>query len=135
MGKIIGKDFNPDLKGNLEVYKLPINLKYKIAKKSQNITTKEGIVSCKKGDFINEFLKTYDIKNNEYATKKKILVYAKKMEKVFSVKVSWSNHLLKGKKDDYLVMYGENDYGVVDKEIFKKTYYILNRYRSVWYIK
>ena len=63
-------------------------------------------------------------KSKHFASKKKIIVYALKMKSPFQVKVSWSEDLIKGEKGDYLVQYGENDYGVVGNDIFHKTYQI-----------
>lgn len=59
------------------------------------------------------------------AIPKSKVVYAKQMREPFYVKVSWNDSALVGKADDYLLEYGVGDYGVVDKEIFQKTYTIL----------
>ena len=59
------------------------------------------------------------------AIPKSKVVYAKQMREPFYVKVSWNDSALVGKADDYLLEYGVGDYGVVDKEIFEKTYSIL----------
>ena len=55
-------------------------------------------------------------------------VYAKKMKKDFYVTVSWNKDCLYGKAGDWLLQYGSGvgDYGVVDKDIFKKTYIIVS---------
>jgi hypothetical protein len=60
------------------------------------------------------------------AIPKSKVVYAKQMREPFYVKVSWNDSALVGKADDYLLEYGIGDYGVVDKEIFQKTYTILD---------
>ena len=59
------------------------------------------------------------------AIPKSKVVYAKQMREPFYVKVSWNDSALVGKADDYLLEYGIGDYGVVSKEIFQKTYSIL----------
>jgi len=60
------------------------------------------------------------------AIPKSKVVYAKQMREPFYVKVWWNDSALVGKADDYLLEYGIGDYGVVDKEIFEKTYSILD---------
>ena len=59
------------------------------------------------------------------AIPKSKVVYAKQMREPFYVKVSWNDSALVGKAGDYLLEYGIGDYGVVSKEIFQKTYSIL----------
>jgi len=106
--------------------------------------TKEGHVSYKAGDAIltgvegeqcpierERFDATYKPvsptltdENGAYA-KKPIPVYALQMQEEFYVKVSWGDNRLKGQAGDWLVQYGENDYGIVGKPIFEKTYEML----------
>jgi hypothetical protein len=69
-----------------------------------------------------KFEQTYDVLEPGVAAKKNIPVFAKEMSEPFQVKVSWSDDLLRGEPGDYLVQYGPGDYGVVGREIFKKTY-------------
>jgi len=135
---IIGKDVNPDLsqdENSFKTFKKPIPLDYRIANNDETIKTKEGPVKARKGDSImtgtkgenwpipsDKFKQTYDILGKGKAAKKKIEIYAKELLKPTKVKVSWSDNLLNGNPGDYLVQYGEGDYGVVEKGIFKDTY-------------
>ena len=141
METIVGKTHHPDLKkwpGVLEAFKKPIPVKYSIAEEAYTVETKEGPVKCKKGDAImtgvegevwpipfKKFKKTYDIVSDTKATKKKILVQCSQLTLPVLVKVSWSEDLLKGEIGDYLVQYGKDDYGIVGKSIFKKSYTIV----------
>jgi hypothetical protein len=133
----IGLDENPDLsQDGFKTSKKPIPLNFRTAENNETIQTKEGPVNAKAGMVImtgtegeqwpipaDKFKQTYDVLKPGIAAKKDIPVFAKIMNEPFQVKVSWSNDLLQGKIDDVLVQYGVGDYGVVDKEIFKKTYH------------
>ena len=119
-----------------KTFKKPIPLKYKIATNNQDVNTKEGVVMANKGDFImtgttNEvwpipaktFKKTYQIIDENFASKKKIIVYALKIQKPLKVKLSWGkNNIINGNIGDYLVQYSGDDYGVVGNQIFQETY-------------
>ena len=134
----VGLDENPDLSAEpdaFETAKRPIPLEFRIAEKDEVIQTKEGPVGASTGDAImtgtegenwpipgEKFEQTYDIIEPGMAAKKDIAVFAKEMPKVFQVKVSWSEDLLQGEPGDFLVQYGVGDYGVVGREIFRKTY-------------
>ena len=140
--QIIGQNYNPSLdefKESFETYKKPIRLKYRISDTDDTIKTKEGEVKCKEGDFIltgtegelwpiksEKFKSTYKQINKNFASKKKLIVYALQMKDIFRVKVNWSDDILEGKYNDYLIEYNKGDYGIVDELIFRKTY-ILKR--------
>ena len=134
----VGLDKNPDLSqvaDAFETAKRPIPLRFRVAPEDETIETKEGPVNAKAGDAVmtgtegeqwpiprEKFEQTYDILEPGSAAKKNIPVFAKEMSEPFQVKVSWSDDLLQGEPGDYLVQYGPGDYGVVGREIFKKTY-------------
>ena len=134
----IGLDDNPNLSqesDGFETAKRPIPLGFRYAEKDEVIQTKEGPVKASAGDAImtgtegenwpipvKKFEQTYDDLGDGTAAKKNIPVFAKEMTEPFQVKVSWSNDLLRGEAGDYLVQYGVGDYGVVGREIFRKTY-------------
>jgi hypothetical protein len=134
----VGLDENPDLSqvaDAFETAKRPIPLRFRVAPEDETIETKEGPVNAKAGDAVmtgtegeqwpiprEKFEQTYDILEPGSAAKKNIPVFAKEMSEPFQVKVSWSDDLLQGAPRDYLVQYGPGDYGVVGREIFKKTY-------------
>jgi len=106
--------------------------------------TKEGDVSYKVGDTILtgvegeqwpierlKFNATYDAipptkhgEDGQYR-KKPIQVYALQMNEPFYVNVSWADDRLEGKPSDWLLQYGEGDYGIVSKSIFDKTYKVI----------
>ena len=134
----IGLDEMPDLSLDPEAFetaKSPIPLEIRFAEEDETIQTKEGSVDAKAGDAImtgtegeqwpiprEKFEQTYDVLESGLAAKKDIPVFAKEMLESFQVKVSWADDLLEGESGDYLVQYGEGDYGVVGRKIFEKTY-------------
>jgi len=106
--------------------------------------TKEGKVSYKVGDAIMtgvegekwpieraKFDITYEslppTKAGEDGLyiKKPIPVYALQMDEAFYVDVSWGAGRLSGDVGDWLLQYGLDDYGIVSKSIFEKTYEII----------
>jgi len=106
--------------------------------------TKEGNVTYKAGDAIltglegeqwpierPKFDATYEPLtpteagvNGRYS-KRPLIVYALQMNETFHVNVSWTDDRLEGKSGDWLLQYGENDYGIVSESIFEKTYTFL----------
>ena len=145
INEVIGADEMLDLSQDPDAFqtaKKPIPLKFRYAKEGEQIETKEGSVTVPPGgaaimtgtegeewpiplepnDPAKSFESTYDILEPWTAAKKDITVYAKEMSEPFQVKVSWSPDTLNGEKGDFLVQYGLGDYGVVGKDIFRKTY-------------
>ena len=136
--EVVGADENPDLSQDpdaFETAKKPIPLEFRVAEEDETIQTKEGRVEASVGDVImtgtegeqwpiprEKFKQTYDVLEPGKAAKKNIPVFAKELLEPFHVKVSWSDALLQGEAGDYLVQYGVGDYGVVGREIFRKTY-------------
>ena len=122
--------------------KKPIPLEVHFAKEDGTVETKEGSQPCKAGDAIMtgtkgehwpiplaDFNKTYEVvdKDKGLYAKKSMEVYAREMDKPFTVNVSWSDKPLVGKPGDWLVQYKPGDFGVVDKEIFDETYNIIGK--------
>ena len=118
-----------------ETYKLPAKEKYEIADKDGTIETLEGPVAYKKGFYImtgpkgerypitpEKFAELKDDLGDGIATPKKIIKKAKLADHDGSVKTSWGETLNYISGEDYIVKHGPNDYGVVKKDIFNKTY-------------
>ena len=125
----------------LVVMKKPIPMKVEFAKEDGVIKTKEGAQPYKIGDALmtgtkgerwpipaSVFKETYEPvdKSAGLYSKKNVEVLARQMNEAFTVNVSWSNAPLAGKPGDWLVQYGKGDFGIVDRQIFKETYKILN---------
>lgn len=127
--------------------KKPILLKFEVIDADKVVKTKEGDVNAFKGQALltgtkgeqwpipwDKFESTYSIKWNAIdgkiqddsgvCWKKPMLVDAVRLKVAFAVKPSWSEDLLHGKPGDYLVKYGENDFGIVADAIFDETYEI-----------
>jgi len=143
---IRGNDIQFDADQNaLLVQKKAIPVQVEFAKANGVCDTKEGKVSYKFGDAImtgmegeqwpierKKFDETYDPiastrtgENGSY-TKKPIMVHALQMDEPFYVIVSWADDRLEGQQGDWLLQYGADDYGVVSKTIFEKTYEIIS---------
>ena len=126
--------------GAFPTYKLPKPIPYQLVTGPKTIQTLEGPINVPEG-------KTYYVwkgeKENEYwaqppeeaqekyiidkpkkglGTPKQEDRYAVKMSGPFQVKVSWSEDLLSGNENHFLVRYGDGDFGVVESGIFMKTY-------------
>ncbi len=123
--------------GSFQTMKLPIPLKYELAPKDGIVKTLEGTVSYLAGDAImtgtagekwpipaSKFRASYDFyEGDESATKRPLLIWAEQMPAPFQVTVNWGEHnQLQGNPLDYLVQYGEGDFGTVRKDIFHTTY-------------
>ena len=120
--------------------KKAIPLTFCFAIGTQIVETLEGPVTANTGDVIltgtrneswpiirSKFDETYDI--IDYAglcAKKCIRVLVQRMDAPFEVTVGWLSEPLKGKAGDYHVTYGENDFGIVDFDIFNETYDIVD---------
>jgi hypothetical protein len=130
------------MKGAVLTYKLPLPLDTHFATSDGVVKTKEGEVPYVAGDAImtgtqgeqwpivrKNFEATYEPVNEgqemgsdgKYA-KRKIMVFAVRMETPFTVNVSWQDTPLHGQAGDWLVQYGKDDYGIVVKSIFEETY-------------
>ncbi len=134
----------PRMKGAFRAYKMAMPAKVKFAREAKTIKTLEGNVQASKNDAIMtgingeqwpisraKFDSTYEPtgttkagEDGEYS-KRKIIVYAVKMGIPFTVKVSGKGSSLHGKAGDYLVQYGQNDYGIVENSVFNASYTVI----------
>lgn len=132
------------LDGAIRAMKRPIEVAVVFAAVAGVCPTREGDIAYKAGDAIltgiegekwpiarDRFDETYDPipptekgESGSYA-KKQIVVYALEMQEAFFVDVSWGAGRLEGKPGDWLLQYGPDDFGIVSKSIFKKTYEII----------
>lgn len=123
--------------GGFKTYKKPNPIHYKTATDSGTIDTLEGPVRYEKGHKIitgpkgeqypvspESFFDKYDVDDENTATPKKIIKYAKLADHDGVLHTSWGN-LEYTKGNDYVVRHGEGDYGAVKKDIFHQTYDIL----------
>lgn len=121
--------------GAVKVYKKASPEHYEIAQQDGTIDTLEGPVNYKAGFYIltgpkgekypvppHKFAELKDDLGNGVCTPKKIIKYAKLADHNGSVDTSWGEKLNYTTGEDYIVRHGENDYGVVKKDIFAKTY-------------
>ena len=136
--KELFEDVNDNwFKGAQKVYKRANPIQYEVAKQDGTIETLEGPVNYKAGYVIitgpkgekypippKKFEGLYNDHGNGYATPKKIIKLAKLADHDGSIKTSWGETLNYTKGNDYLVRHGNNDYGVVKKDIFAQTYQI-----------
>jgi hypothetical protein len=124
------------------VMKKAIPLKVEFAMTDGTLETKEGPVRFEAGQAIltgtqgeqwpmprEKLEATYNLVDAEKGmwAKKPIEVLGKQIDEPFTVNVSWSNDPLAGKKGDWLVQFGKDDYGIVDKKIFEETYDVVRR--------
>lgn len=123
-------------KGGQRVYKKANPISYETAEQDGSIETLEGPVTYKAGDKIitgpkgekypvgpESFAKKYNDNGDGTATPKKIVLLAKLADHDGSVTLSYNGSKLNYTAgEDYIVRHGENDYGVVRKDIFAQTY-------------
>jgi len=122
--------------GGFETYKKPAKEKYQIADEPGTIDTLEGPVKYPKGFYImtgpkgeqypispEKFNDLKDDLGDGVCTPKKIMKIAKLADHSGSVDTSWGEKLHYNPGEDYIVRHGENDYGVVKKDIFQQTYH------------
>ena len=120
--------------GSFETYKHPTPIHYKTATQSGTVDTLEGpvdyhagfkIITGPKGEQYpvnpKKFADYYGDNEDGTATPKKIHKHAKLADHAGVVKASWGNLNYKA-GEDVIVRHGENDYGVVKKDIFAQTY-------------
>ncbi len=121
-------------KGAFETFKHPTPIQYKTAASPGTVDTLEGPVNYQAGHKIitgpkgeqypvspEKFADYYDDNKDGTATPKKIFKQAKLADHDGVVKASWGD-LNYTAGEDYIVRHGPNDYGVVKKDIFFKTY-------------
>ena len=121
--------------GAFQTYKRPNPERYEIAQEDGTIQTLEGPVNYKKGYYIltgpkgeqypippEKFREFKDDAGNGVCYPKKIVKLAKLADHDGSVATSWGEVLSYTAGNDYIVRHGPDDYGVVKKDIFEKTY-------------
>jgi hypothetical protein len=121
--------------GSFKTYKKPNPERYEIAQEDGTIQTLEGPVNYKKGYYIltgpkgeqypippEKFRELKDDAGDGVCYPKKIIKLAKLADHNGSVATSWGEVLNYTTGNDYIVRHGPNDYGVVKKDIFLKTY-------------
>jgi len=125
----------------IRVFKKPFPIRVTFAESSGICSTLEGDVGYRAGDAIltgtkgeqwpvkrEKFISTYEPYegttpgNPGSYTKKKILVWALELDQPYQVNVGWQSDAIKGKEGDWLIQYGNDDYGIVRCSIFSETY-------------
>lgn len=123
--------------GSFKTFKKPAKEKYEIASEPGTIQTLEGPVKYEAGFYImtgpkgeqypitpERFKDLKDDLGNGICTPKKIIKVAKLADHNGTVDTSWGEKLHYNAGEDIIVRHGTNDYGVVKKDIFEKTYEI-----------
>ena len=124
--------------------KKPVSVKVKFAKSSGKIKTLEGDVSYESGAAIvygeaedvwplerGKFDKSYEAINGTIHgmdgsyQKHLIEVLAIQLTDSACIQVGFAKDVIMGQAGDWLVQYAENNFGIVNSEIFKKTYKII----------
>lgn len=118
-----------------KTFKVSAKEPFEIADQDGEIDTLEGPVKYKKGYYIitgpkgeqypippEKFNELKTDNGDGTASPKKIIKLAKLADHNGSVNTSWGEVLNYTNGEDYIVRHGTNDYGVVKKEIFHKTY-------------
>ena len=121
--------------GGFKTYKRPAKEHYEIADEPGTIDTLEGPVKYPAGFYImtgpkgekypispEKFADLKDDLGNGICTPKKIMKVAKLADHAGTVDTSWGEKLQYNAGEDVIVRHGENDYGVVKKDIFAQTY-------------
>ena len=121
--------------GGFKTYKRPAKESYEIADKPGTIDTLEGPVKYPAGYYImtgpkgeqypitpEKFADLKDDQGDGVCTPKKIVKFAKLADHSGSVDTSWGEKLHYNTDKDVIVRHGENDYGVVKRDIFAQTY-------------
>jgi hypothetical protein len=120
---------------SFKAYNRPAKERYEIADKPGTIDTLEGPVKYPKGFYImtgpkgeqypispEKFTELKDDLGNGVCTPKKIIKVAKLADHSGTVDTSWGEKLQYNTGEDVIVRHGNNDYGVVKKDIFAQTY-------------
>jgi len=121
--------------GGFKTYKRPAKERYERADEPGTIDTLEGPVKYPAGYYImtgpkgeqypispEKFEELKDDLGDGVCTPKKIIKVAKMADHDGTVDTSWGEKLHYKSGEDIIVRHGENDYGVVKKDIFAQTY-------------
>ena len=128
----------------LQVLKRPLSVAVEFAKPSGIVDSLEGPVHYLVGDALltgvegerwviqkHKFEQSYTpveptINGKDgFYIKKPMHVWAKRLTENISVAVGWQNDPLTGVSGDWLLQYGSDDFGIIQHDIFIKTYDIL----------
>lgn len=120
--------------GSFKTFKKANPVHYETATDSGTIETLEGPVRYEVGHKIitgpkgekypvapESFHDKYDVNDENTATPKKIIKYAKLADHDGVLHTSWGD-LAYTKSNDVIVRHGKDDYGAVKKDIFQQTY-------------
>jgi len=124
-----------------QVIKRAIPIVVKFAKTLGVIKSIEGEIHYKSGDALMvgtkgepwviqryKFDQSYSSEKNIHHgddgsyIKKPVIVWAKQLTEETSVLVGWQAEPLLGKPGNWLLQYGNNDFGIVQNDIFNQTY-------------
>lgn len=121
--------------GSFKTYKRPAKEKYEVASEPGTIDTLEGPVKYPAGYYImtgpkgeqypispEKFKELKDDQGDGVCTPKKIVKLAKLADHSGTVDTSWGEKLQYNPDVDVIVRHGDNDYGVVKRDIFAQTY-------------
>ena len=121
--------------GSFKTFKRPNPEHYEVAQEDGEIQTLEGPVKYQAGYYIltgpkgeqypmppEKFRELKDDAGDGVCYPKKIVKLAKLADHDGTVATSWGETLNYSSGEDYIVRHGANDYGVVKKDIFAKTY-------------
>jgi len=129
----------------VQALKRPLSVAVEFAKTSGVVDSLEGAVHFRAGDALltgvqgerwviqrHKFEQSYTpveptINGKDgFYIKKPMLVWAKRLTQNISVAVGWQNDPLSGVSGDWLLQYGSDDFGIIQHDIFIKTYDILS---------
>lgn len=123
----------------LTVMKRPTNLAVRFASAEGICHTLEGPVRYRSGDALitgtqgeswpiarEWFDQTYERISDGVYRKRPLLVYALRLKSPLTVPVGTRSDPLIAESGDWLLQYGEGEYGVVDAEVFAQTYEVVS---------
>lgn len=119
---------------SFKTFKKPVPVKFELATNNGTVDTLEGPVKYEAGHYImtgpkgerypitpEKFKSLYDKVGGNMAQPKKIIKLAKLADHDGVLHTSWGD-LAYNAGMDYIVRHGNNDYGAVKADIFRKTY-------------
>ncbi|MGZ8944917.1 MAG: PGDYG domain-containing protein [Methylococcaceae bacterium] len=128
----------------VQAIKRPLSVAVEFAKTGGVVESLEGAVHYRAGDVIltgvrgehwtiqrEKFEQSYApveptiAGENGFYVKKPALVWAKHLTENLKVPVGWQDEPLSGVPGDWLLQYGPDDFGIIQNDIFIKTYEIL----------
>ncbi len=128
----------------VQVLKRPLSVAVEFAKSTGVVDSLEGVVHYRPGDAIltgvqgehwtiqrDKFEHSYapveptSSGEDGFYLKRPALVWAKHLTENITVAVGNQDELLSGEPGDWLLQYGADDFGIIQDDIFIKTYEIL----------